>query len=100
MSAQLSVPVDGEGFLLDRDDWSEEVARQLAAAEDMGITDEVMNYILEARRMYEEDGVVPPIRKFAKAMNVDSKHLYDVFMKGPMKLICKWGGLPKPTGCV
>jgi tRNA 2-thiouridine synthesizing protein E len=100
MSAQLSVPVDGEGFLLDRDDWSEEVARQLAAAEDMEITDEVMNYILEARRMYEEDGVVPPIRKFAKAMNVDSKHLYDVFMKGPMKLICKWGGLPKPTGCV
>ncbi|HWS02931.1 MAG TPA: TusE/DsrC/DsvC family sulfur relay protein [Gammaproteobacteria bacterium] len=100
MSAQLSVPVDGEGFLVDRDDWSEEVARQLAAAEDMEITDEVMNYILEARRMYEEDGVVPPIRKFAKAMNVDSKHLYDVFMKGPMKLICKWGGLPKPTGCV
>jgi len=100
MSAQLSVPVDGEGFLLDRDDWSEEVARQLAAAEGMEISDEVMNYILEARRMYEEDGVVPPIRKFAKAMNVDSKHLYDVFMKGPMKLICKWGGLPKPTGCV
>ena len=100
MSAQLSVPVDGEGFLVDRDDWSEEVARQLAAAENMEITDEVMNYILEARRMYEEDGVVPPIRKFAKAMNVDSKHLYDVFMKGPMKLICKWGGLPKPTGCV
>jgi len=31
---------------------------------------------------------------------VDSKHLYDVFKKGPMKLICKWGALPKPTGCV
>jgi tRNA 2-thiouridine synthesizing protein E len=100
MSAQLSVSVDGEGFLVNRDDWSEEVARQLAQAEGMEITDEIMNYILEARRMYEEDGVVPPIRKFAKAMNVDSKHLYDVFMKGPMKLICKWGGLPKPTGCV
>mgnify|MGYP001069364636 FL=1 len=100
MSAQLSVPVDGEGFLVNRDDWSEEVARQLAQAEGMEISDEIMNYILEARRMYEEDGVVPPIRKFAKAMNVDSKHLYDVFMKGPMKLICKWGGLPKPTGCV
>lgn len=100
MSAQLSVSVDGEGFLVNRDDWSEEVARQLAQAEGMEISDEIMNYILEARRMYEEDGVVPPIRKFAKAMNVDSKHLYDVFMKGPMKLICKWGGLPKPTGCV
>ncbi|MBI5040788.1 MAG: TusE/DsrC/DsvC family sulfur relay protein, partial [Gammaproteobacteria bacterium] len=35
MSAQLSVPVDGEGFLVNRDDWSEEVARQLAQAEGM-----------------------------------------------------------------
>ena len=100
MSAQLSVSVDGEGFLVNRDDWSEEVARQLAEAEGMEITDEIMSFINEARRMYDEDGVVPPIRKFSKQMGVDSKHLYDVFKKGPMKLICKWGGLPKPTGCV
>lgn len=100
MSAQVSVPIDGEGFLVNRDDWSEEVARELAQAEGMEITDEILNFINEARRMYDEDGVVPPIRKFAKEMGVDSKHLYDVFKKGPMKLICKWGGLPKPTGCV
>jgi tRNA 2-thiouridine synthesizing protein E len=50
--------------------------------------------------MYEEDGVVPPLRKFAKAMGVTTNDLYAVFKKGPMKLICKWGGLPKPTGCV
>jgi len=100
MSAQLSVQTDGEGFLVDRDNWSEDVARELAGLDNMEISDEIMNYILEARRMYDEDGVVPPIRKFAKAMNVDSKHLYDVFQKGPMKVICKWGGLPKPTGCV
>ncbi|MBZ0070878.1 MAG: TusE/DsrC/DsvC family sulfur relay protein [Thiohalobacteraceae bacterium] len=100
MSAQVSVRTDGEGFLIDRDDWSEEVARELARMDESEISDEIMNYILEARRMYDEDGVVPPIRKFAKAMSVDSKHLYDVFQKGPMKVICKWGGLPKPTGCV
>ena len=100
MSAQLSVQVDGEGFLINRDDWSEEVARELAQADGMEISDEIMKDILEARQMYEDDGVVPPIRKFSKAMGVDSKHLYDVFMKGPMKIICKLGGLPKPTGCV
>ncbi|MFN2309248.1 MAG: TusE/DsrC/DsvC family sulfur relay protein [Gammaproteobacteria bacterium] len=100
MSAQLSVQTDGEGFLIDRDDWSEEVAHELARSDEMELTDEIMGFIREARRMYDEDGVVPPIRKFAKAMNVDSKHLYDVFKKGPMKVICKWGGLPKPTGCV
>ena len=30
----VSVPVDGEGFLINRDDWSEEVAIQLAKADD------------------------------------------------------------------
>ncbi|MCO5761646.1 MAG: TusE/DsrC/DsvC family sulfur relay protein [Gammaproteobacteria bacterium] len=96
----VSVPVDGEGFLINRDDWSEEVAVQLAKADDFEIDERIMGYIREARDMYENDGVVPPIRKFAKELNISTKELYDVFKKGPMKLICKWGGLPKPTGCV
>ena len=96
----MELQVDGEGFLLNRDDWTEEVAREMASRDGMEVDDEIMNYIIEARKMFEENGVVPPIRKFAKAMNTDSKHLYSVFHKGPMKLICKWGALPKPTGCV
>lgn len=96
----VSVPVDGEGFLVNRDDWSEAVAVELAKADEFEITDQIMNYIKEARSMYDNNGVVPPIRKFAKAVDVSTKELYDVFKKGPMKLICKWGGLPKPTGCV
>jgi len=100
MSAVAELKLDGEGFLVDRDDWSEQVAVELAARDGFQVDDQIMGYIREARRMYEEDGVVPPIRKFAKAMDTDTKHLYGVFQKGPMKLICKWGGLPKPTGCV
>ena len=96
----MDVKVDGEGFLVDRDDWSEEVARELAKRDGMEVTDQIMGFINEARRMYDENGVVPPIRKFAKEMKVSTKDLYDNFQKGPMKLICKWGGLPKPTGCV
>jgi tRNA 2-thiouridine synthesizing protein E len=96
----VSVPVDGEGFLVNRDDWSEEVARELAQTDEFQIDDQIMTYIREARAMYDNDGVVPPIRIFAKKMGVSTKDLYGVFKKGPMKLICKWGGLPKPTGCV
>ncbi len=99
MSA-VQVELDAEGFLANRDDWSEEVAIELAKADGFEMTEEVMGYIRAARQMYEEDGVVPPIRKFAKAVGVSTKDLYDIFRKGPMKLICKWGGLPKPTGCV
>ena len=95
-----SVAVDGEGFLVDRDDWTETVAQELAKGDEFTINEQIMRYIREARAMYEEDGVVPPIRIFSKKMGVSTKDLYDTFKKGPMKLICKWGGLPKPTGCV
>ena len=97
---KLELEVDGDGFLLDRDVWSEEIVPQLAANDGIEINDQILHYINEARRMYEEDGVVPPLRKFAKEMGVTTNDLYAVFKKGPMKLICKWGGLPKPTGCV
>lgn len=100
MTAAVTVPLDNEGFLVDRDDWSEEVAIELARADGFEMTEQVMALIREARAMYDEDGVVPPIRIFAKKQKVSTKDLYDLFKKGPMKLICKWGGLPKPTGCV
>jgi len=96
----IDVPLDGEGFLVNREDWSEGIARELAAADAFEMTEQVMGYIREARAMYDENGVVPPIRKFAKEVEVSTKDLYAIFKKGPMKLICKWGGLPKPTGCV
>jgi tRNA 2-thiouridine synthesizing protein E len=96
----MELMVDGDGFLLDRDEWNEGLVTQLAAKDGIEVTDQIMHFIQEARRMYEEDGVVPPLRKFAKEMGVNTNDLYGIFKKGPMKLICKWGGLPKPTGCV
>jgi len=96
----VDLKVDGEGYLVNREDWSEEVARELASRDGMEITDQIMDLLNAARTMYDENGVVPPIRKFSKAMKLSTKDLYDIFQKGPMKLVCKWGGLPKPTGCV
>ena len=97
------IQVDGDGFLLNRNDWSEEVMYQLAARDGMTLLDEHVAYISKAREMYEQDGTVPPIRIFAKAVGIKdrkAKELYELFETGPMKRICKWGGLPKPTGCV
>jgi tRNA 2-thiouridine synthesizing protein E len=100
---QIQLDVDGDGFLVNRDEWNEDVMHSLAASDGMSLTDEHVRYILKARQMYEEDGTVPPIRIFAKAVGIQdrkAKELYDLFETGPMKRICKWGGLPKPTGCV
>ena len=91
---------DGDGYLVDMNIWSPEVGK--AMAEDDGVTiDEIKwEQIIKAREYYEEYSVVPPIRKFAKFMGADQKDMFKMWMTGPMKPITKYGGLPKPTGCV
>lgn len=91
---------DGDGYLMDRDGWTEEIARAMAAADGVDLTDVKWNHIQKAREFYEEFGVVPPIRKFAKYVGEDQKEIFSLWMTGPMKPITKYGGLPKPTGCV
>lgn len=93
---------DGDGFLVDSNDWSEEVMIQMAEEDGFLITDEIRTYINKAREMFNETGTVPAVRNFAKEFGMDRKasKLYEVFESGPMKKIAKYGGLPKPTGCV
>lgn len=91
---------DGDGYLQDMNNWSPEVARAMAVADGFDLTDEKWDQILKAREYYDEHSSVPPIRKFAKYIDVDQKELFKMWMTGPMKPITKYGGLPKPTGCV
>jgi tRNA 2-thiouridine synthesizing protein E len=91
---------DGDGYLESMDDWSEEIGRAMAAEDGVELTDDKWQQILKAREYYDEFQSVPPIRKFAKFLDVDQKELFSIWMTGPMKPITKYGGLPKPTGCV
>lgn len=91
---------DGDGYLQDMSEWSEEVARAMAEADNYELSDEKWEQILKAREYYDEFQAVPPIRKFAKYLDMDQKDLFNTWMTGPMKPITKYGGLPKPTGCV
>lgn len=98
----MSLNRDGDGFLVNMNEWTPEVMKLMANEDGFELTEEAIKFIMSARDMYEEDNVVPAIRDFAKAHGMDrkAKELYDVFKTGPMKLIAKYGGLPKPTGCV
>lgn len=93
-------PRDGDGYLEDMNSWSEEIGRAMAEADGVVLDDAKWNQIMKAREYYEEFNVVPPIRKFAKYIGEDQKELFKMWMTGPMKPITKYGGLPKPTGCV
>ncbi len=91
---------DGDGYLVDPNEWTPEVARAMAAADEVELDDVKWEQILKAREYYEEQPHVPHIRKFSKYIGADQKEMFKLWMSGPMKPITKYGGLPKPTGCV
>jgi tRNA 2-thiouridine synthesizing protein E len=91
---------DGDGYLTDMNDWTPEIARAMAESDGVELDDVKWQQILKARDYFEEHAVVPPIRKFSKYIGEDQKTMFKLWMTGPMKPITKYGGLPKPTGCV
>ncbi len=97
----VSIEVDEDGFMLEPDQWNEEVAAALATTEAVEeLTEEhwkVMNYL---RDYYLEFGVAPMIRKLCKETGFPLKKIYELFPSGPAKGACKLAGLAKPTGCV
>ncbi len=91
---------DGDGYLVDMNAWIPEIGRAMAEADDIELDYTKWEQILKAREYFDDNAVVPPIRKFAKYMGADQKEMFKMWMSGPMKPITKYGGLPKPTGCV
>lgn len=93
---------DGDGFLVNMNDWSETVMQEMACDDGIELTEEMVSHIMLARQMYDDTSMVPRIKDFGKALGYDRKAapLYDAWKSGPMKQIAKYGGLPKPTGCV
>ena len=91
---------DGDGYLVDMNAWTPEIGRAMAEADGVELDDDKWQQILKAREYFDEHATVPPIRKFAKYVEIDQKILFKQWMSGPMKPITKYGGLPKPTGCV
>ena len=102
-----SVEVDEEGYLEDLNEWTEEIATAMAAAEDVELTEEHWDIIKFLREYYEEYQIAPAVRVLTKAVGKrlgkdkgNSRYLYSLFPFGPGKQACKYAGLPKPTGCV
>ena len=97
----LAVETDPQGFLLHTDDWTHELAVEIARANGIDHLTErhwlVVNFM---RDRYLETGTAPTIRSLGKESGVPVKELYELFPKGPAKLAAKIGGIPKPKGCI
>ena len=98
---------DEEGYITDVGSWSEEIAKMIAQAERVTMTDEHWEVIRFLREYYNEYQIAPAVRVLTKAVakklgpeKGNNKYLYELFPYGPGKQACKIAGLPKPTGCV
>ncbi|WP_020401703.1 TusE/DsrC/DsvC family sulfur relay protein [Gracilimonas tropica] len=99
--ADRQIEFDEDGFLANREDWTEELAQELAYMEDVGqLTDKHWKVIRFMQAEYDEKGDAPSIRKLNKESGVSTKELYQLFPKGPAKKAAKIAGLPKPKGCI
>ena len=95
------VAVNDEGFLLDPDAWTEDLAEEIAREAGIGeLTDRHWQVIRFMRHEYQTKGTGPTVRVLGKASGVSIKELYQLFPKGPAKIAAKIAGIPKPRGCI
>lgn len=99
----LSAPVevDAEGFLQQPEQWTEDLALEIARQNGLpDLNDRHWLVINFMRQTYLKTGTAPTIRTLGKDSGVPVKELYQLFPKGPAKLAAKIGGIPKPKGCI
>ncbi len=99
--AGKTVEVTEEGFLVNPDDWTEEMAPEIAKEEGIEeLTDMHWKVIRFMREDFKERGQIPTIRRIKNVGGVPTAELYKLFPGGPAKKAARIAGLGKPEGCV
>ncbi|MEQ8337325.1 MAG: TusE/DsrC/DsvC family sulfur relay protein [Cyclobacteriaceae bacterium] len=97
--ANRPVELNEQGYLINMDQWDKEIARSIAAEEDIELTDrhfEILDYL----RTEQEKGTALSIRRVGKSGVVDIKEFYQLFPNGPLKKSSRIAGIPKPASCI
>lgn len=95
-----AVKFDSEGFMVDPNAWTPEIAKAIADREGLELTDRHWVVINYARGEFQAKGQPPTLRAITKNTDVDTKEIYALFPGGPAKMAAKVAGLGKPTGCI
>ena len=98
---------DKEGYLMNRFEWNEDIARELASNVDITLGTDHWAVIHLARGFHEQFDVSPAMRVLVKRVKLElgddlgnSIALMRLFPGSPAKLIAKIAGLPRPTNCI
>jgi sulfur relay protein, TusE/DsrC/DsvC family len=101
------IETDPLGYLLDVNQWNQDVALAIAEKENLQLTEAHWEVIHFVRDFYKEYKTSPAIRMLVKAMaqklgedKGNSRYLQRLFPDGPAKQATKLAGLPKPAKCL
>ncbi len=102
-----TIKLSEAGWLENLDEWSEELAVEIARNENIAeLTEEHWDIIRTAREYFLDNGVVCEPRQFSKIMKEkygkdrsSQKYIYSLFPTGLIKCANKIAGLPRPKGC-
>jgi tRNA 2-thiouridine synthesizing protein E len=94
------IQVNEEGFLTDPGEWDEDLAKALAAAIGITLTDEHWKAIWFLRDDFAEEGETATLRRVSTRGGIPVKQLFALFPQKPAKKMAYVSGLPKPHGCV
>ncbi len=95
------IEVNEEGFLVNSEQWTKEIAESIATEAGVGpLTEKHWEVIDFCRKDAQEQGTPPGLLLISKFSSVNMKELYQLFPKGSGKLAAKVSGLPKPQGCI
>jgi len=102
-----TIQLSEAGWLENLEEWSEELAVEIAKNESIHeLTEEHWDIINAAREYFTDNGVVIEPRKFSKLMKErfgadrsSQQYIYSLFPTGLIKCANKVAGLPRPKGC-
>ncbi len=101
---ELSIALDKEGYLINPEEWNEDVANKLAMSEGITINKEYWPILSFMREYYFTHGVAPDVRhtvehlvrKHGYDKKVAKKYLFKLFPYGYVKQACKLAGMRRP----
>lgn len=96
----ISSLLDDEGYLTDPGDWSAEVAVDLAARENITLSDEHWDAIRFMRFWLDEHGIAPDVRHVSAHLKERSgagrNRIFELFPYGYVQQACKIAGMKRP----
>ncbi len=98
--AGLTIETDDQGYLADSSAWTPDIARAIAEDAQIALGPDHWQVLNFAREDFASNGKSPGLRRISKGSGVATKKLYDLFPKGPGKLVARIAGIPKPKACL